>query len=189
MSFFTSKTEFKPIKATLLDGRIVFIREASKKDAQAIIRLTTACLMQSDNLISKVEEFNPTIKQQENWIAQAAQNRNSILLVAVENGKLVGNLELKGEGRQKVAHNAVLGIIVLNTHQHCGLGKLLLKSAIEWAQLNPHIEKIWLEVFETNKIAMRLYEKYGFKKIATQAKYIKTTMGYVDNIIMQFPTI
>lgn len=51
-----------------------------------------------------------------------------------------------------------------------GLGKILLDYILKDIQ-NRGIKKVTLEVRESNKVAQRLYEKFGFKKIAIRPRY------------------
>lgn len=182
------KPKFTPIESCLTDGRRVVIREAVKKDANALIETITAYLMQSEHLISAVEEFNPTVQQQERWIEQLHDNSNSLLLVAVYNGRIIGNIDLKGENRKKIQHNTTLGIGILKSYQRIGLSKILMQCVTAWAKKNPAVENIWLNVFETNHAAIALYEHVGFTKIAVQPFHIKTKTGYIANIIMHLNT-
>jgi len=64
----------------------------------------------------------------------------------------------------------LLSIAVLKTHRGRGLSKLLIKDFINYYKFNG-IEKIFLEVKESNKTAISLYSKYGFKKISQRKKY------------------
>jgi len=45
-----------------------------------------------------------------------------------------------------------------------GIGKLLVQAMLDWAQENKLIRKISLFVFSTNKNAIRLYKKLGFRQ-------------------------
>jgi diamine N-acetyltransferase len=44
-----------------------------------------------------------------------------------------------------------------------GFGRALLEYAISRAFLHHHAHRLWLDVFETNARARRLYEVYGFR--------------------------
>jgi ribosomal-protein-alanine N-acetyltransferase len=51
-----------------------------------------------------------------------------------------------------------------------GLSKLLLDDFIKFCKFNG-IEKIFLEVKDSNKVAIALYENFGFKKISQRKNY------------------
>ena len=178
--------KFEPVEKVLKNGARVLIREAVKKDAAALLQAVATYLTESKNLISTIEEFNHTISQQERWIQQLSENSNSILLVALYKGKIIGNIDLKGETRKRIKHNALLGIGILSNWQNLGLGKMMLECVTGWAKKNPAIENIWLNVFENHTTAIRLYEQIAFKKIAVEPAYVRRENGlYINNIMMQ----
>jgi RimJ/RimL family protein N-acetyltransferase len=56
---------------------------------------------------------------------------------------------------------------------------------LNWAEANPVIEKICLEVFATNENAIRLYKKFGFVEQGLGSKDVKRGPGqYVDVLSM-----
>lgn len=177
--------KFKPVEKVLKNGCCITIREAVRKDAPELIKVISQYLKESSFLISSPDEFNPTTLQQENWIHLLNNSENSILLVAEYRGKIIANIDLKGENRRKVKHNTLMGIGVLSTWQNLGIGTLLLDSVIGWARNNSTIESVWLNVFEGHSEAIKLYEKMGFKKVGIQPDYIKNNDGtYYRNFLM-----
>jgi ribosomal-protein-alanine N-acetyltransferase len=65
-------------------------------------------------------------------------------------------------------------IAVCKTHQHQGIGELLLMSIIK-ISLQMKAQVVTLEVRVSNRGAQALYEKYGFKTVGTRRRY------YTDN--------
>lgn len=180
-----SSSKFQPINIVLKNGKEVLIREATKSDAGELIHLISTYLKESDHLLTLPTEFNPSKQDQKQWIDFLHHSTNGILLVAVHQKKIIGNIDLKGEVRKKTAHNATLGIGVLNSWQNLGLGNALMKAAIDWAQSNKRIRNIWLHVFENHIAAIHLYKKNGFKAIALQKDFIQTKDGdFINNLIM-----
>jgi len=64
----------------------------------------------------------------------------------------------------------LLSIAVLKEYRGLGLSKLLIKDLINYSKFNG-IEKIFLEVKETNLVAKSLYEKFKFKVISKRKNY------------------
>lgn len=58
-----------------------------------------------------------------------------------------------------------------------GIGKLLIKGLLDWAESNPLIEKVSLGVFSTNKRAIALYKKMGFIEEGRKIKEFKMDNG------------
>lgn len=56
----------------------------------------------------------------------------------------------------------IMNIVVKKSERSKGIGNLLLDKLIEIAKKN-HFKSIFLEVNETNKIAIKMYEKVGFE--------------------------
>ena len=67
-------------------------------------------------------------------------------------------------------------IEIEENHRNCGKGSLLLKELTETVDKN-----ITLEVREDNLPAIRLYEKFNFKKVAIRKNYYNG----VDGILME----
>lgn len=154
--------KFTPVELPLKNGIFITIREAVKKDASMLIETVSRYIMDSKHLISVIEEFNPTIDEEKNRIHFYNDKNNSLLLVACYKNKIIGNIELRGETRRKIKHNATLGLGILSQWQNLGLGAALMKQAINWAKQNPTLENIWLNVHATNAIAIQLYERLNF---------------------------
>ena len=62
-----------------------------------------------------------------------------------------------------------------------GMARLLLNKLIQLA-INKNISNIWLEVRPSNKIAINLYERFGFKRVGVRKGYYSDTQE--DAIIM-----
>jgi len=98
-----------------------------------------------------------------------------MLLESLDNGCIMVVIDL-GE---KIAVYAVIypsgditNIAVLPEYRSLGYGKILVAEIIKQAQFN-NIERIFLEVRSSNNIAIKLYEKCGFKLISCRKRYYK----------------
>lgn len=177
--------KFLPLQKTLQNGKTVIIRMANRKDAQSLLEAVSRYLIDSEYLLTSIEEFNPTLQDERRWIETLNENRNCLLLVAEHRGKIIGNIDLKGELRKKTRHNALLGIGILKEWRGIGLGRLLMEYAISWAQQSLSLETLWLHVFAGNTHAIHLYQSMGFRELCVQKNFIKKPDGtYEDNIIM-----
>src|SRR5437660_502068 len=66
------------------------------------------------------------------------------------------------QGIQSEHHSLHLKRIAVRTPSR-GFGKALLEYSISRAFLHHHAHRFWLDVFETNARARRVYEGYGFR--------------------------
>jgi diamine N-acetyltransferase len=85
---------------------------------------------------------------------------NEYLVACGEAGTVDGFVILQGiESQHHSIH--VKRIAVLTPNRGCG--RLLLEYGMSRAFLHHHAHRLWLDVFETNTRARRIYEGYGFR--------------------------
>lgn len=86
-----------------------------------------------------------------------------ILLICKEGNQTVGYAGIYPSGD-------ITNIAVLPEYRGRGYGEMLTRSLIDTAK-NNNIDGVFLEVRVSNKIAIKLYEKCGFKCISQRKKY------------------
>jgi len=109
------------------------------------------------------------------------EDQNLSQYYAIEDGKVIGWCDIIPKSYEGLTHVGVLGMGILNGYRGKGLGTQLLAHAIEHAKLNG-IEKVELEVYESNSAAVGLYEKFGFTIEGKRIKGRKLD-GIYDNIV------
>ena len=99
------------------------------------------------------------------------KNRRSIVIVAEDNGKIVGSCGIRRWGGRS---NRVgeLGIAVLKKYRGRGIGKRLMRKAMAEAK-KIGIKIIVLGVIKGNKPAINLYKKFGFIEFGVLPKSIR----------------
>jgi RimJ/RimL family protein N-acetyltransferase len=80
----------------------------------------------------------------------------------VDEGRVVGHLDLRGDGIESMQHRARLGMGLEQAYRKRGVGTSLLEAAITWAREQPTLVWLDLGVFAHNEAALRLYTKCGF---------------------------
>ncbi|WP_026309416.1 GNAT family N-acetyltransferase [Niabella aurantiaca] len=177
--------KINPVTVTLKNNVTITIRAAIKTDAEDLLEAGWRYLQESPYLISTVNEFNFTKQQEQAWIRSLNESDNSLLLVAIYNNRIIGTLQLSGESRSKIRHNALLGIAVRRQWQEVGLGTALIRTAVGWAKAKGILKNIWLNVHATNGLAIALYKKMGFTEAGYQKNYIRDPGGrQIDNLLM-----
>lgn len=119
------------------------------------------------------------------WRIKGNKKQKRVFLVAEENNKIVGTASIHlSPGRQE--HIGNFGITIQKGYRGMGLGSYLMGEIIKLAkkELKPKPKIIRLSVFQTNKRAIRFYQKFGFKRVAEIPKQIKFKGKLVDEIIM-----
>lgn len=104
-------------------------------------------------------------------------NPNYLVLVAEENGEIAGFLSV-------IKNYDCADVMMIATglsYRRNGVATKLLSEAIEMLK-NLGVNRLLLEVNETNIGAIELYKKLGFKQISIRKKYYK---GQFDALIME----
>ena len=149
----------------------VLFREALKTDAAALLKHIRAVGAETDNLSFGVEGLPFTVESEAAYISQIENSVDEIMLVAKENGKVVGNASLSRLPR-RMKHRGDFSVSVLKEYWNKGIGSQLLLEIIKFAKENS-FEVIDLQVRSDNLSAIHLYEKFGFKKIGTHSAFFK----------------
>ncbi len=82
----------------------------------------------------------------------------SLVLVAEADGAIVGELGATTHGGR-----AELGMEILDGWRGRGVGSKLMEAAIEWAR-GRDLDKLALQVWPHNDVAIALYKKFGFEQ-------------------------
>jgi L-amino acid N-acyltransferase YncA len=116
-------------------------------------------------------------------LKEDSESRYKTLLCEVE-GQIVGYASIEESIWDMSRHVCELGIAILPEFRGIGVGSALVDSIIETAT-KLGFEKITLSVFHTNKNAISLYKKFGFKSVGRKKRQFKLRDRYVDEIIME----
>jgi RimJ/RimL family protein N-acetyltransferase len=163
----------------------VIIREAKPSDAARIIAYMNRLSEEpNSNIEISPGEFTRTVEEEAGFLAEFAQSKNSIFLVAEAEGQIVGMLNCKGSNRVAIRHAVTLGMSVDQDWRRQGIGSQLMAQAIAWAKSTGIISRIELAVFERNEKAIRLYQKFGFEIEGKRRKAIFREGEYLDGLIM-----
>lgn len=163
----------------------ITIRTAKLEDASRILQIQQEVIAEGDFLTTDSSEFFKTVEQQKDWIDKILQNNRETILVAETQKKIVGWLVFLSPGRIKLSHTGSFGMMIQKDFRGKGIGKLLIKGILEWAKLNPFIEKVSLGVFSTNESAIALYKKMGFIEEGRKIReFKKNDNEYIDDILM-----
>lgn len=176
---------FLPIIHHLKTSEEIIIREAELSDAQALIDLCKGYLKETTSIPLYEDEFDPTIEFERNWIKSFRDNKNSILLLAEHEGKLIGNIDLTGNQRRKLYHTGVIGMGVDKDWRGKGVGSVLMEEMIRWAEDNSYLKVLWLQVYDNNKAGIGLYTKMGFDVTGEQEGLYRESNGeFIGSLMM-----
>ncbi|WP_378180421.1 GNAT family N-acetyltransferase [Aquimarina sp. SS2-1] len=175
---------FFPKTYTSKNNRSVTIRQALFADADQLLNLKLAYLKNTESLPLFADEYPNDVCQERDMIERYQSEKNSIILVAISENAMIGNIDLTGSWRKKMQHTAVIGMGVDLKWQNQGIGTFLLQSAVDWAQKNKILKTIWLEVYANNNPGIELYKKLKFKQSGVVPNFFKEKGTYIDKIMM-----
>lgn len=170
---------------TLKNGDELIVRNAKPEDAESLIFINISVLSELIYMLREPEEANYTKEAEIKNIESLRLNKGELYIVAVVENKVVGYLDFKNGGFIRTEHCGNFSIFILKEWREAGIGKILLQTFIDWAEKNPLIEKITLQVFSTNERAQNLYKILGFIEEGRCPKDMKLKDGtYIDSVLM-----
>lgn len=92
----------------------------------------------------------------------ALSNNDSFVLLAKEQGALIGFLKFDRGLTSKSRHRGSFTMAIKESHWRRGIGAALMKKLEDWAA-EESIIRLELCVLETNTRAIKLYEREGYK--------------------------
>jgi len=176
--------KLKPQSYILKSGDQINIRVPEVNEAQKLLDLKRGYIKNTKTLPLILEEYPDDVEKEARLITEYETSSNSILLIAECNGVFVGNIDLTGNKRNKMAHTGMLGMGIKETWRNQGLGKLLINSVMDWCRTQSKIKIVWLDVYASNASGYHLYSETGFEVCGTIKNFFKEGERYIDKIQM-----
>jgi len=176
----------EPKEYILKNGTKIIVRPGVQDDADQLIMNANHFIENGEGQVLIPGELNLSLEDEYRWIENHRNQPTNILLVAEQNGNLLGHIDFYGSPRKRLQHTGHFGMGVRKECHGLGVGRALLSRLIEWAQLNPVIEKINLQVIGNNSKAISLYRSLGFVEDGRKHREIKLEDGtYIDDVFIQ----
>ncbi len=176
----------EPRTFTLEDGTQLLIRTGEEDDAQVMLAYLDDLDGTTDHTVTMPDERDIDEPKERAWLRERLDNPGELALLALIDGQLVGELDVRcAANRRVIRHHAMLGISVRDGWRGRGIGSALMITLIDWAADHPFIEQLRLGVFADNHGALRLYEALGFVREGVRVRAFRRDSGdYVDDILM-----
>ena len=158
-------------------------REAESKDALSLLKHLFCVGSETDNLSFGKDTFRISEEKEAKFIERFHKSKNDIMLVALDDDKVVGNAIVERNRVARYNHRAEISLTVLKEYWGRGIGSRLMEMMVDFA-VKSGIEILYLEVRADNGRAVKLYERFGFKKIGTYNKFFKIDNLYYDAYLM-----
>ena len=176
------------MKTKIFNGKKVKIRKLSKRDLKNVKKfqefITSLITEEAKILFNK----KPSLKEEKKWlegVLRNIKNHKKVFLAAEYGSTIIGTTAIElNQGRK--SHIGELGITIRKNYRGIGIGKHLTREILKLSkkELKPKPKIIRLSVYSTNKPAISLYKKYGFKRAATIPSQIKYKGRLIDEVIM-----
>ena len=155
------------------------IRTVELEDAEALLEISNSIISEGDYFIIVSEELDKkSSNQQREKIQEVLNNENENLIVA-------GSIVFRSHNLKRLSHTGTISMSISENYRGMGIGKILIKALLDWAENHPLIEKVSLGVFSTNYRAISLYKSMGFIEEGRKVKEFKMNENeYVDDILM-----
>lgn len=135
-----------------------------------------------------LDSFEEALNQvDDHWMRHLRADKNSsTTLFAREDNDLIGMCAIIFNNKNKHKHVAeIVGNYVDKSCRGKGVGSMLMEEIIKTASDRGDIKKIDLEVVSTQEPAIKLYEKFGFKKIGKLTDEFLCEGKFYDIIVME----
>jgi putative acetyltransferase len=142
-------------KVTLLSGREVVLRFLTADDKERLFRMLSS--MSEKALEWSMAPY--TMDNVERWISNLP---TLIALVAEYQGEIVGWASIYKSSHPRRKGLGDLGIYLHQDFHNVGLGTAMTERLLQLAK-NEKMHRIALTLVGENKIALHLYEKFGFQ--------------------------
>jgi RimJ/RimL family protein N-acetyltransferase len=162
------------------------VRPADPADAEQLTRLAEAVSAEPEGwLISTGGEWRSVGEERRYLKALRRYPHAAVFVAERDDGALVGRLSVARDPHPASAHVADLGLMVAKDARRQGVGRALLRVAVEWAQ-GAGVRKLELHVFPWNEAALALYESFGFEREGYRKGHYHRGGEDVDAILMAY---
>ena len=107
------------------------------------------------------------VKRNEDFIVNMDSNHHQFVAVTKnKNGEeeIIGSAGLMVNANHRLRHSGGIGIMIHKDYQNMGVGSALMEALLDIADNWLMLIRVELTVFEDNKRAIHVYEKFGFEK-------------------------
>lgn len=169
---------------TLKDGRPCILRNPHPEDAADLIEYMKVTAGETRFILRYPEEVTMTVQQEEAFLQNALEDSRSLMVMAEVDGEVAGNASISGVGmRQKLLHRCSVAITLYQKFWNQGIGTALMNLLLEKAGEMGY-EQAELEVAGSNKRAIALYEKVGFRQTGYSWHALKYKDGSYDDLLL-----
>ena len=158
------------------------IERAQAEDAAALLAYLKIVGGETENLSYGSEGISLDLAAEQAKLRSQAASADNVQHLAKAGGKIIGTASLNRK-HKRMRHRGELGICVKKAWWGSGAAPALMDAILAFAREND-FEQLNLEVRSDNIRAIRLYEKYGFRRLCVFPAFFKIDGQYIDFDLM-----
>lgn len=164
-------------------GKEVVLRAPKWEDLDDLLDLINSIVDEGADVV--IEE-RKTREEEVDWLSGVIakmEKGKGVNVVAEADGRVVASSEVTRGGLRCESHLGNLGIIVRSGYRDMGIGTEIMKVLLEQARIMG-LKVATLIAFSTNRRAIHVYEKVGFKETGRIPNGFYKNGSYIDRVIM-----
>lgn len=158
------------------------IVRAQAEDAAALLEYLKIVGGETENLSFGAEGVALTPDEEEAYLRMQSGSTDHVQYLAKVDGEIIGTASLNRKPK-RMSHRGEFGISLKKAWWGCGAASAMMEKILAFAKENG-FEQLNLEVRSDNTRAIRLYEKYGFRKLCTFPAFFKLNGKNIDFDLM-----
>ncbi len=166
----------------MMGSSVFVIERARPEEAAALLEYLKIVGGETDNLSFGAEGVPLSLEAEQDYLRAQCGSADNAQYFAKVDGEIIGTASLN-RGYNRMSHRGVFGISLKKAWWGCGAAAAMMEAILAFARENG-FEQLNLEVRSSNARAIRLYEKYGFRKLCTFPHFFKIDGKYVDFDLM-----
>lgn len=165
-----------------MSNRLFVIERARPEEATEMLDYLKIVGGETDNLSFGAEGVPFDVEAEQAYLHAQCESSDNIQYLAKVDGEIIGTASLNRKSN-RMSHRGEFGISLKKAWWGCGAASALMEAILAFAKENG-FEQLNLEVRSSNTRAIRLYEKYGFRKLCTFPRFFKINGEYIDFDLM-----
>lgn len=158
-------------------------REAVIQDAKALLAFKKQVYDESIFLAKSSDEYQSSIEDEANKIKDMRETENALTWLAVEEGEVIGCINIRPYALKRQKHTASMGVAVKKAYWSKGIGRQLISKAIDFFKAS-NLHRLELTVVKDNEHAIGLYKSLGFEEEGIMKEVSEVNGHYQDLVAM-----